>query len=164
MNLMKLIFQSIRGTTRKPHKDESMQIYFNDTYDIENKIIAEYKKPSYNPSKRGEFLEARRVVLKEVKSSLTDEDRKELDDFHGRRCSRHRSSSGEGDSESDAEGDEDEELDEEEREKAKEAKETKARAKEQRRIADLDDAKKENRYVDLEALIEYVFMFVVLCL
>jgi hypothetical protein len=125
MNLMRMIFQNIRGATRKPQKDESMQIYFNDTYDIEDQIIAEYKKPNYNPSKRGNYLEARRVVLKEVKKNLTDEDRKELDAFHGRRCSRHQSGSGEGDSESDAEGDEDEELDEEEREKAKEAKEAK---------------------------------------
>jgi hypothetical protein len=102
-----------------------MQIYFNDTHDIENMLITEFKKPIYDPSKPGDYLKARRVVLKEVKASLTDEDRKELDDFHERHCSRHRSSGGEHDSESDAEGDEDEELDEEEREKAKEAKEAK---------------------------------------
>jgi hypothetical protein len=164
MNLMKAIFQNIRGGTRKPQKDESMQIYFNDIYEIDEQIKTEYNKPIYVKSRQGDFLEARRVVLKHVKTCLTEDDRTELDQFHARRCSRHRRSNGEGDSESDADGDEDEDLNEEEIEKAKEAREAKDKEKSQRKIADLEDAKKESRHIDIEALIEYVFItFIFLC-
>jgi hypothetical protein len=154
MNLMKMIFQSIRGGTRKPQKDESMQIYFNDTHDIENRIIAEYMKPNYIHARRGDYLVARRVILKEVKTGLTDEEREELKKFHDRRCSRHEGNSADDDDESDAEGDEDEEMTEEERKKAKEAKEARASKKAERKIIELDDAQKESKHIDIEALIE----------
>jgi hypothetical protein len=159
MNLMKMIFHNVRGATRKPQKDESMQIFFNDTHDLENRILTEYDKPFYVHARPGDYFKARRVILKELKTGLTDQEHKELNGFHERRCNRHRNGGNEGgdDDESDAEGDEDEEMNEEERQKAKAARDAKDSEKAQRKITAIEDAQKEAKHVDIEALIEYVF-------
>jgi hypothetical protein len=151
---MKNIFQSIRGATRKPKKEDSMAIYFEDTHNIHERIKAEYSKASYARSKHGAYLAARHIVLDQVKKALGTEELAELDKFHERRRRCH--SGDDGSEESGDEGDDDEDLDEDEKDKVQQMKDANEKEKAKRRGQDAQDEEKERNHIDVEALIECV--------
>jgi hypothetical protein len=158
---MRRIFTATRGQNRLPQLNDSLSIYFNVTYRIQERIRLEYSKPMYEPSKPGQYLLARGVVLKQVKALLSEDERKELDSFHQRRCRRWRKIALVADGDEDADGDIDDELDEEEQAKL-EADTAKAAEREAQEDAeDMADAAKEDAVPDVEAIIECVYAFIV---
>jgi DNA-binding transcriptional MerR regulator len=154
--LMRRIFTATRGQNRLPQLNDSLSIYFNVAYEIQDRIQREYSKPTYERTKPGQYLLARGVVLKEVKGLLTAPEQKELEAFHNRRCRRWRKTMLLSEGDEDAEGDIDDELDEEEQAKLDEEK-RKAVEREAREAAeDVADAPLENSVADVEAIIECV--------
>jgi hypothetical protein len=153
--LMRKIFRSVRGAARKPKKEDSMAIYFEDTHNIHERIRTEYSSNSTTRSKHGAYLAARRIVLNEVKSELEAEELKELNEFHERRLRRH-GGDDEGESgDEDAEGDDDDNLDDDERAKVLKMAKEKENAKAKQKTQDAQEEKERN-HIDVEALIECV--------
>jgi hypothetical protein len=156
---MRKIFTATRGQNRLPQLNDSLAIYFDVTYKIQDRIKREYSKDTYDPAKPGQYLLARSAVLKELKGMLTDSEQKELEAFHNRRCRRWRKTALLSDGDEDADGDIDDELDEEEQAKFDEEK-RKAEEREAREAAeDIADAPLEDTAIDVEAIIECVPTF-----
>jgi hypothetical protein len=156
---MRKIFTATRGQNRLPQLNDSLAIYFNVTYGIQDQIKREYSESTYDPTKPGQYLLARSVVLKEIKGQLTAPEQKELEAFHARRCRRWQRTVLMSDGEEDADGDIDDELDEEEQAKFDEEKRKAAEREAKEAAEDLADAPLEDSVPDVEAIIECVFTF-----
>jgi hypothetical protein len=161
---MRKIFSATRGQNRLPQLNDSLAIYFNVTYKIQDRIQREYSKPTYDHAKPGQYLLARSVVLKELKGLLTVSERTELEAFHNRRCRRWRKAMLLSDGEEDADGDIDDELDDEEQAKFDEEKRKAVEREAKEAAEDIADAPLEDSVVDVEAIIEYVPTFHLFCL
>jgi hypothetical protein len=150
---MRKIFIAARGHNRVPVMSDSLVMYFDASYNIKARITIEYHNGTYDRSKTGQYLMARRVVIAQVQGQLTDEEKTELQAFHDRRCRRWRKgldTSVDGDDEVDL----DNKMTEEEVDKLRKEVDKAAREQEKEEAEDAADAPVEDGDSDVTAILE----------
>jgi hypothetical protein len=149
---MAKLFAHVKGTRQLPRARDSLIFLFDESHHVQQRIQDEYAKPIYNQKQRDSFLRARDLIIKEVKSELSDKQKRQLDAYHLWRCERWKAGF---DAELPEETDGEEDMDDEAAEKVKEAVGMAESAEDaERDRLDQEEEDREENSVDYTALAE----------
>jgi hypothetical protein len=151
--LMRKIFAAARGQNQVPVLSDSLVMYYDTTHNIKTHINIKYTDGTYDHSKMGQYLAARRVVIAQVEAELTDEEKSRLQAFHDRRCRRWQKGL-----DTAVDGDDgvelDDEMSKEELEKLRKDMEKATEEQEKEAHEDAADAKVEDEDYDVPVILE----------